>query len=423
MNDSHEVELSRRLERLADLQPTIDATRHALDRVRQALASGPAADPLLRRRMLLNGLAAVAVVLALGGLFVWLLPRSMSANSAFADVQTAMKSVHSVTFRQTTRVTGQPIETSRGMILGNGLWRAEESDGSYYVADPAMHRSLYVNPRRREAKLMRGVNLPQANLYELTKNMRSGASAHALPRKQIDGKDVLGFVVKMRGPDWLTGRPAPDLTVWADAKTRLPVRIEGKETDEKGKTIEVMIDQFAFDQPIDPKLFSLEPPAGDRLETQGTDSFPNVPIDPRLKDLVVTPLVGIGPVKFGMLREEVERLLGKPDGAPITPNQLNYASRGLFIFVSENKKFGMFSFACVAQKGQLHRVRDFSGKTDKGIALGASASDIIRSYGAPDAKDVDEGSTSLSYSKLQAIFQLVDGKLVQMIFNRPRPAK
>jgi outer membrane lipoprotein-sorting protein len=423
MNDSHEVELSRRLERLTDLKPTIDATRHALDRVREALADAPDSDRLLRKRIVLTRLAAAAVLLAVGGLVALLLPRSMSANSAFADVQAAMKSVRSVTFRQTTRATGQRDETARGMILGNGLWRADESDGSYYIANPAMHGSLYVNPRRREARLMRGVNLPQANLYELTKNMPSDALARALPGKQIDGKDVLGFVVKMRGPDWLTGRPAPDLTVWANAKTRFPVRIEGKETDEKGKTTEVIIDELVFDQPLDPKLFSFEPPAGYSLETQGTNSFPNQPTDPRLKDLVVTPLVGVGPVKFGMSRDEVERLLGKPDGAPITPDQLNYASRGLFIFVSQNKKSGMFSFACVAQKGQLYRVRDFSGRTDKGIALGASAADIIRAYGAPDSKDADEGSTSLSYDKLQTIFQLLDGKLVQMIFNRPRPPK
>ena len=427
MHDSHEVELSRRLARLADVKPTADATRHALDRVRQALAHAPAAGPSLRGGVLMNRVAAAAALLAVVGLFAWLLPRSMSAGSAFAGVQAAMKSVRSVTFRQTTRVAGQPDTqpdtTSHGMVLGNGLWRADESDGSYFIADAATHTSLYVNPRTREARLMRGVNLPQPNLYELIKNLPSQASARALPGKKIDGKDVLGFVVKMAGPDWPSGRPAPDLTVWADAKTRLPVRIEARETDDQGKSTEVIVDQFVFDTALDSKLFSLEPPAHDKLETKGTDNFPNSPTDPRLKDLVVTPLVGIGPVKFGMSREEVERLLGKPDGASLAPGQLNYGSRGLFLTVSQNKKFGFFTFACVAQKGQLYRVRDFSGKTDKGIGLGSSAGDIIRAYGPPDTKDADEGSTSLSYDKLQAIFQLLDDKLVQMIFSRPRPAK
>jgi hypothetical protein len=260
-------------------------------------------------------------------------------------------------------------------------------------------------------------------LYELVKNLPGHASARALPGKQIDGKDVLGFIIKIGEPDVITGRPLPDLTVWADARTRLPVRIEGKETDGKGRTTEVIIDQFVFDQSLDPKLFSLDPPAHYMLETQGTDSFPNSPTDPPPKQLVVTPLVGIGPVKFGMSREEIEQLLGKPDGAPLAPDQLNYASRGLFFSMSQNKKFGMYSFACVAQKGQLYRIRDFIGKTDKGIGLGATAADIIQVYGPPDTKDADESSTSLSYDKLRTIFQLVDNKLAQMIFSRPRRAK
>jgi hypothetical protein len=423
MNDIREQELIRRLERLSSVKPTADATQTALDRVRRALLDSPAPQRFVREGRPMRSIGVAITLLGIAGLFVWVIFHSTTVGMAFADVEAAMKSARSVTFRQTVRTSGQPDEISRGMILQNGVWRSEEADGRYVVTDHARHRSLSVDPRKREARLMKGINLPRANLYEWTKNLPARAVARALSRKEINGKKVFGFVVKLEDADFLTGRPSPDLVVWADVTTRLPVRIEGKEANDKGAATEVILDQFVFDKPLDQNLFSLAPPRGYKLETQGAEELPNPPADPQLKDLIVTPLVGVGRVKFGMSRAEVERLLGTPDGAGFTPDQLNYASRGLFITVSRNEKFGVITIACVAQKGQVYRVRDFPGKTDKGIALGASSAEIVRAYGAPDWKETDDGSTSLSYHKLQAMFQLLDDKLVQMIFNRPRTAK
>ncbi len=68
------------------------------------------------------------------------------------------------------------------------------------------------------------------------------------------------------------------------------------------------------------------------------------------------------------------------------------------------------------------RVRDFGGKTDKGIALRAKKGDIVRVYGKPDRDETNQGSTYLSYNNLEADFTLVGDRLVQMMFRRPRPA-
>jgi hypothetical protein len=216
-----------------------------------------------------------------------------------------------------------------------------------------------------------------------------------------------------------------DLTVWADAKTLLPVRMEAEERDDMGNKSEVMVKDFVFDQELDPKLFSLEPPTGYKVETKGIAEFPAAPRDPQLRDLVITPLVGIGPVKFGMSRQEVEKLLGKPDGVQELGKNgfvhMNYGSRGYFIGVS--KVYGVAMISCVSQAESAVRVRDFSGKTDKGISLGASMADIIRAYGEPNSKRTNMGSTFLDYGKLDAQFTLYNDKLVGMMFNRPRPAK
>jgi hypothetical protein len=416
MNDFHDDELIRRLQRLGNLAPTADNTSQALARVRRALVHDPVQNLPLARKILLKRAAAAAVLLlAVGGVFAWLLPAPLSARATFADVQAAMKAPRSVTCRQTTRSEGKPDETTRLLILGNGVCRAEEADGNYTLTDTGKSRALLVNAKKHTASLILGVNVPQVNLYDHIKNLSSAAFARPLPGKKIAGKDVLGFVVKVQGQD---------LTVWADARTKLPVRVEAHGKDEKGKTAEVIIDEFVFDKELDARLFSFEPPAGYQFDSKGVAELPAAPDDPRLKDLVVTPLVGIGPVKFRMPRADVEKLLGKPDeiqemGKNGAAWNLNYGSRGFFIGVS--KSLGVINFSCVKKEVMFTRARDFSGKTDKGIAMGASTADVIKAYGPSNSKETKMGSIYLSYGKLWADFTFFDDKLVQMNFYLPRP--
>ncbi|HEV3116025.1 MAG TPA: hypothetical protein VGY58_03160 [Gemmataceae bacterium] len=414
MNEMHDEELLRRLERLAELKPTGEATQHAVDRVRQALVESPEAA---RRpgsvTRFTRWVAAAVLLLTAGGLLVWLLRMPAPVHAAFGDVQAALKAAHSVTCRQTTRIKNEPTDTVHTFIRDDGLFRVNEADGSYSITDTSKGRVLLVNPQKREARLLSGVNVPNMNLYELLRKLPSDASARPLPGKKIDGKDALGFAVKVMGQEF---------TVWADPDSKLLVRME---IEDKDKTGTVVIDDFVFDKELEAKLFSFEPPAGYKLQTQGVSELPAAPSDPQLKNLVVTPLVGIGPVKFGMMRDEVEKLLGKPDAVePVGKSglvNLNYGSRGVFLGVS--KILGVITISCAAQQATFLRIRDFAGKTDKGIALGASAADIQRAYSEPSRKETKAGSTYLSYNKLEADFTLFGDKLVQMQFRRPRPAR
>ena len=103
---------------------------------------------------------------------------------------------------------------------------------------------------------------------------------------------------------------------------------------------------IAFDRPLDPALFDLTPPEGYKVETFGVAELQP---EPAAKDkdkgkpaaeMVVTPLVGIGPVKFGMKADDVIRLLGKPDKT-ISPNKdytiLEYYSRGFSIHTTTQR--------------------------------------------------------------------------------------
>jgi hypothetical protein len=118
---------------------------------------------------------------------------------------------------------------------------------------------------------------------------------------------------------------------------------------------------------------------------------------------------------------------------------LSYYSRGfeLWILPEDRPRHGLYAAACLGQHGFAVKSREFQGKTDKGIGLGANRSDIIKAYGAPDVerasrlKDASRketanaealtGQTEMVYSKLRLSFALWSGKVYQMRIEAPRP--
>jgi hypothetical protein len=366
MSDFPERELIRRLEALGAVQPSPEVTRRAVERVRSALAKNDIVENDViklpqRIRFPVRRLAAVAaVMLTAVGLSVWLWgPGAGQARADFAEVVGAMKAKTNVSCRQITRTQGQRAEVG-WLRMHNDQSRVERSDGRSAV---------------------------QVNPYQDVKSLPSDVPARALPAKAMDGKGVVGFEVQ-------------NFTVWADAESHLPVLIKSETTDDLGNAVICILDDFTFDEELEAEF----PPATPVGGVGG----------PKVNGLVVTPLVGMGAVKFGMSREEVEKLLGQPDAdkevngkTPVSSYAaLSYASRGFALLV--NQKEGVESITCFAQPaGNSTKVRDFGGQTDKAIALGASAADIIQVYGEPSSKkQTAQGLTLLRYDELQVRFTL-----------------
>jgi hypothetical protein len=65
----------------------------------------------------------------------------------------------------------------------------------------------------------------------------------------------------------------------------------------------------------------------------------------------------------------------------------------------------------------------FTGKTSEGISIGATRQEIERAYGPPSnqAELAARGdlSPSLYYKPLQTIFNLQDGRLWELSFDKP----
>lgn len=139
-------------------------------------------------------------------------------------------------------------------------------------------------------------------------------------------------------------------------------------------------------------------------------------------ELTIEPLVGIGPVKFGMSKDEVIEHFGQPDRifeGKVT--KLNYVpSRGLSFVV--DAELGMNEIGCWSDGMLPSRITTFSGRTKEGIGIGAAREEIVAAYGQPDRISTGSGVPfeSLHYDKLQAKFIINEDRLMSITLNAPK---
>ncbi len=326
--------------------------------------------------------------------------------------------------------------------------RVEQPDGSYSITDFARRRALVVDPAKKSARVWEGLNspggLPERDIYDLFRSIAE-KPIKSVPPRLIAGKEALGFVVP--NPLAMGGAAGPkppegQTIAWVDPQTKLPLRIETV-TREDGATTTDITSIIAFDRPLDPELFNLTPPEGYQVETFGVAALrpePAAKARDAAAEMVVTPLVGVGPVKFGMKADDVIRLLGKPDKT-VSPNKdytlLEYYSRGFSVHTTTQR--GAMMIMCYTGKFWAFRVRDFAGRTDKGIKMGANRAAIEKAYGKPTsvreatmkdvfgkrANDPDKktGQVDLTYGDLGLSFSLHDDALDTIMLNGPRPPR
>lgn len=145
--------------------------------------------------------------------------------------------------------------------------------------------------------------------------------------------------------------------------------------------------------------------------------------EPR-EELIIEPLVGIGPVRFGMTNDQIIDHFGQPDRTfegKVT--KLNYVpSRGLNFAV--DGELGLQEIGCWSVGMLPSRITTFTGQTKEGIGIGASEEEIIATYGQPDSTSTVSSPIgiiqNLHYDKLRARFSLKEGKLMSMVFEAPK---
>ncbi len=135
--------------------------------------------------------------------------------------------------------------------------------------------------------------------------------------------------------------------------------------------------------------------------------------------LLVTMGVGMGPVRFGMTKEEVVQFLGSPDLVSPDGHSLVYRSKGFTVRCEAG--IGVQSFLCASNvDGDRHWWKaDFSGHTKEGIRIGSTEEQIIAAYGEPDSIEGPGGQRDLVYRGLRARFILVGDRLVNFTVTSP----
>lgn len=139
-------------------------------------------------------------------------------------------------------------------------------------------------------------------------------------------------------------------------------------------------------------------------------------------DMQVELGVGFGTVKFGMIEDEVIKLLGKPER--IEKNGKNktmllYLSQGIGIYVF--KEGGVQSFTFTTQKISTSalKINDFKGTTKEGIGIGSSEAQIIAAYGKPTENSFQSDKKTICYKTLGIDFIMLSDKVAQFTITIP----
>jgi hypothetical protein len=145
-----------------------------------------------------------------------------------------------------------------------------------------------------------------------------------------------------------------------------------------------------------------------------TDDQADQQVAPVEHGLVVELGVGIGPVSFGMSKDQVIEHFGQPDKIEGKDLGLNYiSSKGLSFLLHPVK--GLISIDCWSKEYPfpLAEIATFTGMTKQGIAMGASRKEIEAAYGQPTRVTTQDPLTVLQYDDFQALFTVKSNRLVK----------
>ncbi len=142
-------------------------------------------------------------------------------------------------------------------------------------------------------------------------------------------------------------------------------------------------------------------------------------------EIIIEPLVGIGPVRFGMSKDQVIEHFGRPDKVMAEGTKLNYvASKGLGFTV--DSELGLQMIQCWSDNWPTKlpfAVTTFVGRTKEGIGIGSTREQIISAYGQPDRTGTDSNKgiiQNLGYDNLRIKFSIWQDKLISMTLEAPK---
>jgi predicted esterase len=140
-----------------------------------------------------------------------------------------------------------------------------------------------------------------------------------------------------------------------------------------------------------------------------------------VKDVGIAPLEGIGPIRFGMTREEVEKQFGEPEVVEGAGVGLQYlAGKGITMML--HPELGVIGIDCWSERYPypMTKIKTYEGKTKEGIGLASGREAILAAYGEPDQTYEEGRMEVLYYEKLKMRVRFLQGEAVNIRLEMTR---
>lgn len=205
-------------------------------------------------------LAAAAVIIIAAALGV---SQFFGGTVTFADVIKPILNAHTVVLDLMMGEEDAPVV--RDIVVGTRIRRTFSNMDTILILDLDNAKMLSLDPKSKVAMYIdiKGpIGEGTRSYIGLVRNIVNDIEEHPdwpvqeLGQQEIDGQRVIGFQVS--GPN-------EEITIWADPKTALPVRIETLLGQSFSKQTHYILKDIEFDVPVDESLVSMEPPADYKL--------------------------------------------------------------------------------------------------------------------------------------------------------------
>ena len=197
------------------------------------------------------------------------------STPAFAEIVRPLLTARSATFKMTTDIEGSPPETMDCMYMESVGTREVRPGGVIRILKH--HQVIRLWPAGKKALILKRTNIPEDKqrhtnwFHEIREWIRQAQeteeeSIKFLGKQEIDGVKAFGYRIRIGEISKMTDR-----TVWADAETLLPIRIEysigsGSPMGIKGT---ITYSDFVFNVEMDESLFVV--PEGYDVNTKEMD--------------------------------------------------------------------------------------------------------------------------------------------------------
>jgi outer membrane lipoprotein-sorting protein len=270
--------------------------------------------------------AAAVLALAVGAVALWF--HGGGTTPAFADFIQPILDAKTVTFNMTLQGERQTRVTAKVMVMApNRLRMEQETDQEIpnkikdqktrdkmkavrikvtmvSIMDGDTGKNLMLLPAQKVAVIMTYTNVPKEKgrtgghtvlFLELRSQLADARNRpdwirEPLGEKEIDGRRLVGF--RLTGHGMICD-------LWGDPRTGMPVRIESSAPSNPSLK-PIIYSDFVLNAPLDESLFSLEPPAGYKVQKQSVDASPA-----EEKDLIET-FRRYGQLRGGALPDQLD---------------------------------------------------------------------------------------------------------------------